>query len=376
MIYKRKDSPWWWAAYYVKAPDGRLIKRACSTKKADRDDALDFERELKRATEGLKEKKRIETFLFKTAEAMTEKTIERPGMPLAAVWEKYSTHVSQKKRTERTQSSKKIVWERFCKWLGTEFPQVENLADISREIAEIYLKTLSTKRSATYNNNKNSLSAIWQTLMVSAGLKENIWRLFSGAENDSIRYRDFSLEEIKAILAASTDLWRCLVAAGFYTGLRLTDCVHLRKSQIQGDYIELIPEKTKRKKKKVTIYIHEHLKKILDYQISRTPAKEDYIFPDAVEQYGTRGFQSAFSEILEKCEDEKGDPKPIRADSRGGVGFHSLRHSFVSTNEKLGADMKVIQGIVGHGSPLMTEHYTHDSKASQIISKMPSLLTE
>jgi integrase len=56
------------------------------------------------------------------------------------------------------------------------------------------------------------------------------------------------------------------------------------------------------------------------------------------------------------------------------VGFHSIRHTFVTVNEELGTDRKVIQGVVGHGSPLQTGHYSHDKRSSIALGKMPSLL--
>ena len=366
MIYKRKNSQFYYAAFYVKDQNGKLIKRAISTKTSDPVKAADIERDLKKAVAELAEKKRVEKFLINTAEKMTESTIQRPGFALSVVWEKYSTHHSQAKRTERTQNSKRIVWERFVKWLNAEFPQIDTINDISRDIAAQYLKTVQGKSAVTFNNQKNSLSSIWQVLAVDADIKENIWRLFKGAENDSIRYRDFTFDEIKLIIANSSDFWRIAVAVAFFTGLRLKDVVHLRKSQIQDGYIILTPAKTKRKKKDVQIYMHDDLIKILDGHISASDPGEDYVFPDAVKRYGSRSFSSEFGKILDKCK--------IKSDARGGVGFHSIRHSFVTINEELGTDRKVISGIVGHGSPLQTAHYSHDKKSGIAINKMPSLL--
>jgi len=41
------------------------------------------------------------------------------------------------------------------------------------------------------------------------------------------------------------------------------------------------------------------------------------------------------------------------------VGFHSLRHTYVSLHAERGTPQSVVQAIVGHGSPAMTAHYTH-----------------
>jgi integrase len=366
MIYKKAKSKFWYAAFYVKNIDGKLIKRAVSTKTEDKEKALDIERDYRKSSLELAEKKRVEHFLIATAEKITNSTVQHPGLALSLVWEKYSTHHSQAKRTVRTQQTKRIVWDRFSRWIKEHYSQIDTINDISRDIAAKYLKTVQDKSSVTFNNEKNSLSSIWQVLAVEANIKENIWRLFKGAENDSTRYRDFSTEEIKLIIANSSDFWRVAVAVSFYTGLRFKDVVHLRKSQIQAEYISLTPAKTKRKGKDVQIYMHLDLIKILDAWNSKGDPAEDYVFPDAVSEYQKYAFQTEFGRILDKSK--------IKADSRGGVGFHSIRHTFVTVNEELGTDRKVIQGVVGHGSPLQTGHYSHDKRSSIALGKMPSLL--
>jgi integrase len=57
------------------------------------------------------------------------------------------------------------------------------------------------------------------------------------------------------------------------------------------------------------------------------------------------------------------------------VGFHSLRHSFVSLCAKAGAPQHVVQRLVGHGSPAMTEHYTHldDRQKQAAVQALPDI---
>jgi hypothetical protein len=46
------------------------------------------------------------------------------------------------------------------------------------------------------------------------------------------------------------------------------------------------------------------------------------------------------------------------------VGFHSLRHTFVSLCRAANAPLSVVESIVGHSNPAMTRHYTHTSEAA------------
>ena len=57
------------------------------------------------------------------------------------------------------------------------------------------------------------------------------------------------------------------------------------------------------------------------------------------------------------------------------VGFHSLRHTFVSLCREAGAPLAVVEAIVGHSNPAMTRHYTHTGEAAarSAIALLPGL---
>jgi len=57
------------------------------------------------------------------------------------------------------------------------------------------------------------------------------------------------------------------------------------------------------------------------------------------------------------------------------VGFHSLRHTFVSMARESGAPLSVVESIVGHSSVGMTRHYTHTSieAAQSAIALLPAV---
>ena len=46
------------------------------------------------------------------------------------------------------------------------------------------------------------------------------------------------------------------------------------------------------------------------------------------------------------------------------VGFHSLRHTYVSLCANAGVPLAIVQAIVGHTSVAMTEHYFHAEDAA------------
>lgn len=77
-------------------------------------------------------------------------------------------------------------------------------------------------------------------------------------------------------------------------------------------------------------------------------------------------------------DNKKGKVKIIDTGKRAvvEVGFHSLRHSFVSLCREANAPLSVVESIVGHSNPAMTRHYTHVSElvASQAVAALPAFL--
>jgi integrase len=48
-----------------------------------------------------------------------------------------------------------------------------------------------------------------------------------------------------------------------------------------------------------------------------------------------------------------------------GIGFHSMRHSFISRAAELGIPVSTIKDQVGHMSDEMTDHYIHIAEQAQ-----------
>ena len=109
------------------------------------------------------------------------------------------------------------------------------------------------------------------------------------------------------------------------------------------------------------------------------PSKR-YLFPAEYKQYIKD--PSSISRLIQKhfraCGIETTEqPKPGRRQKTiTRVGFHSLRHSFVSILVKNKVPQTAISALVGHGSPVMTENYTHldDEQRAEAISGISKLI--
>jgi integrase len=302
-------------------------------------------------------------------------------------WEIWKANPN-KKRTPKssTLAGYEAVWKRFKKWAGLK--ELDYFHEIQEKDAKDYATDLWTSHvsPATFNAHIKFLSSAFTLLDTEAGLSENVWRKITRKESEQTGKRNFTEDEIRTVFEKSNGNMRVMFTIGLFTGLRLGDVVNLRADEIDNDrfkgsarpgFIVVLPLKVERKgkEKKVELPIHDALRRVLDEH--RQAVKGDYLFPREREMYArspayvTKPIQEFFESCGIKTTEKVENGERRRAIVR--VGFHSLRHSFVSLCAKAGAPQHVVQRLVGHGNPAMTEHYTHldDQQKRTAIASLP-----
>jgi integrase len=172
-----------------------------------------------------------------------------------------------------------------------------------------------------------------------------------------------------------------LLALGIYCGLRLGDCVTLRWGEVDlpRAMIRRVPNKTARRNPKpVIIPIHP----ILMGMLSETPLNKrgEYVLPEMAALYNHR--TDMVTDMVQRhfkaCGITLHKPGTGKDGKRAviEVGFHSLRHTFVSMCRESNAPLAVVESIVGHSNPAMTRHYTHvgELAAGRAIALLPSVM--
>jgi len=133
--------------------------------------------------------------------------------------------------------------------------------------------------------------------------------------------------------------------------------------------------KTSRKLKRINLPIHPALKEKLLVALEGRQEDNDYICPNLANRYGynASGVKKDAIKVFRECGFGTSERRGGRWRSSSIIGFHSLRHSFVSFCANAGISLAVVQSLVGHGSPAMTRHYTHISKesAEKAINALP-----
>jgi integrase len=333
-----------------------------------------------------------------------------PGLRLVDAWEAYVASVNRPDSGPRTLKGYEAQWRQFVEWMREAHAPLSQLKHVSPRIAEEYaaymLKDIREEHDGqpvivkrafttnTFNKHVRVLELVFRVLAKKAGVEANPWAEITRKTENKASRRELTIEELNTICNRAEGELRALLVLGIYTGLRLGDCCTLRWSEVDlaRRIILRVPNKTARRKGlPVHIPIHPTLLTFLE----QTPKaqRSGFVVPDFAGKY--RNNDAEVAKILRNHFKSCGIQVHAegtgfkRAPSRGSrtknvhtgkravveVGFHSLRHSFVSLCRQSNAPLAVVEAIVGHSNPAMTRHYTHvgDVAAGQAVAALPAI---
>ena len=306
--------------------------------------------------------------------------IANPALKVAAAWDVFQKSPRRPDCGPVTLNGYEGQWKRFAKWMEERIPGAA-MRDVDAATAEAYAANLTSGKVSpnTYNKHLTLLKLVWRILGRTPSYKigASPWGDIQRRRLSTQSHRELTIEELKRVCGAATGELRILFGIGLYTGLRLADAVTLQWGEVDlvRGIIQRVPRKTARRTgKPVMIPLHNALAAML----AVTPAadRRGPVMPDLCAEYerarylATRIIQKHFHDCgIETAGVGDGCRAPVT------VGFHSMRHSFVSLCRAGGAPLSVVEAIVGHSSPAMTRHYTHTGEvaARSAIAMLPGL---
>lgn len=387
----------WYAVWQV-----NYRKFRQSTKKSDRREALTELRRIMQtfaAGDELATLERVKARIEGLREdvARAEDT-RNPPLTLTAAWSAFLGASGRPDSGPVTLKHYEGQFGQFVSWMKTHHPGAVGLCDVTPAIANAYAAHLSRERGVsanTYNKHVRALELVFRVLKEAARLWGNPWEGVQRKRAVPQSRRELTVAELKSVCEAAKGELRSLLALGVYTGLRLGDAATLRWGEVDlaRRVIRRIPGKTSRRSQKpVVVPIHGVLAALL----REVPSDErgEYVLPELAALY--QRDPPALSNRIQKhfracgvqtvkhgtgCVIEKGEDGRERTVSTGTravveVGFHSLRHTFVSLCRESNAPLSVVEAIVGHSNPAMTRHYTHVSElaAAHAVNALPAVL--
>jgi integrase len=193
----------------------------------------------------------------------------------------------------------------------------------------------------------------------------------------------FSAKEVSAIVQAARDSrdWQGVILVGFYTGLRLSDCLSLKwvSVDLKLRLIKITPKKTKRSGKTLAIPITPDVE---DFLLAKPVGTSDAapIFPSLAKMAtsGNNGASRQFKRFMEIAGVESCILRPaagLKGRAVSERSFHSLRYSYNSALSDAGVPVEIRQKLTGHSTVEQNLHYTRVelNKLREAVESLPRL---
>ena len=380
-LFQRRKGGIYYARFRV---DGKLFMKSTSTK--NKRDAERFLAELLAPYAATDRKALAESVAAHIsgldagiAKAEAEKA-DAEAVRLADAWMIYKAAPNRPDTGAATLAQYECQFSIFDTWAAAQKPPVRLMREVTEETAAAFTKHLADSRRTpnTINKYLNLLQLVWRVLAKPARLAVNPWAEIGRKKLDPVGRRELTLAELKTVCNAATGELATLLALGLFTGMRLGDCCLLRWGEV--DTVRgIILRKTRKTGTALQIPIHAELLKIL--QTAEAERAGEYVLPEYAAAYRKRN-QTVVARIQKHfadCAISTAAPERKQRTHRGvEVGFHSLRHSFVSLCARAGVPLAAVQSIVGHSNPAMTRHYTHlgIDAARGAVAALPAVTME
>jgi integrase len=295
---------------------------------------------------------------------------QHPPLPVTQAWLEFVASPNRPDTGGETLYQYECQWSLFTDWLKESHPEATALRDVTAEVAAEYAASARMQRYSanTYNKHRALLALVFSTVKDKARITSNPWETIRPKLLACASRRELTVDELKRVCQSASGELRVLLAIGLYSGMRLGDACTLRwcETDLTRGRMTVVPNKTARRHpdRVLHIPISPYLHRIL----SETPpeARGEYVMPGMAADYQKRidavtdKVQAHFKACGIKVHAPGTGKKGVRAVVE--VGFHSLRHSFVSLCREANTPLSVVESLVGHSNPAMTRHYSHASE--------------
>jgi integrase len=319
------------------------------------------------------------------AEIAKLEAAQHPPSSIGLAWSEFLASPNRPDSGKSTLRQYEFQWQAFADWMQEKHSNAPTLRDVTKEIAEDYAGSLNHGRlsPSTYNKHLNLLTLVFRVLKHKAQLTGNPWEEIQRKRLVTNSRRELTIDELRKVCQMAKGELQTLLAIGLYSGLRLGDCCTLQwgETDLVRGVIRRVPNKTARRNPKpVIVPIHPVLRDML----AATPPdqRREYVLPEMAALYNNRS--DMVTDLVQKHFKTCGITLHKIGTGKDGkravieVGFHSLRHSFVSLCRESNTPLSVVESIVGHSSPAMTRHYTHigELAAGRAVALLPSVMND
>ena len=155
-----------------------------------------------------------------------------------------------------------------------------------------------------------------------------------------------SPREVERLLAAAVKLRdRCLLMTAYSAGLRVSELIQLKLSDIHTERMMIRVEQGKGKKDRYTILSKRLLGELIKIQANVSTGVLGFLWQERNRPLDISAAQKVYNFAKQKSGVEK------------GKGIHTLRHCFATHLLEAGVDLVTIKTLLGHNSLQSTQRY-------------------
>ena len=231
----------------------------------------------------------------------------------------------------------------------------KNLLLVDKKDIEKYIRSLN-KSSKTISHVISSLKSFYNYYMRMGNIKSNPTDEIDRPKIEKKIPEFLTLEEVSSLLNFEVNNEfearnKAILELLYSSGLRISELTSLELSNIDLDecLVRVMGKGSKERIVPLGDYAIDALKEyIYFYRPMLNKNNSSYVFLN--NRGGVLSRQSIFKVIKEEC---------IKKGIRKNVSPHTLRHTFATHLLKNGADLRIIQELLGHESLSTTQIYTH-----------------
>lgn len=246
---------------------------------------------------------------------------------------------------------------RFC-----QIQNMDLLSQIDTDLVRLFIASLNKAgyAASTAARILSSLRAFFHFLTVEGVVSKNPMALIESPKKARTLPHSLSMAEVEAILAApNTDTKfgirdRAMFETLYATGLRVSELANLSLGDLHLDlgFIQTLGKGNKERMvplgEEAVFWIEKYLDQVRDGWLPK--AGSDYLF---LTQRGKAFTRQGIWKTLNKYVSLAGIQKKVSP--------HVLRHSFATHILENGADLRLVQELLGHENISTTQIYTHIS---------------
>ncbi len=241
-----------------------------------------------------------------------------------------------------------------------DFSKNLKLIDIDKDIIKKYLKYLNENKikERSIARNISALKSFYKFLIINKVVKQNPIESISSPKLGKKLPNTLSEEEINQLLNIKLiDIYsyrnKAMLELMYATGLRVSELVNLKVYDINLEeaIVKTMGKGSKERIVPINDYEMHFLKEYLERRsLFLVNGNNDYLF---LNNHGKPMTRQGFFKIIKKLAIEQCIKKDFSP--------HTLRHSFATHLLSHGADLRIIQELLGHSDVSTTQIYTHMS---------------